>query len=84
MNNVITFGKLIGLLLFCLLLHLLFSINMHTNNTRNELTRFVMGTILLVNLHVVCSCLFAGLSVFCFFVLNSMLFVFSISSHLVE
>ena len=42
-------GKLIGLLLFCLpLLLLLFSINVHTKNTRNELARLVMGTIFLV------------------------------------
>ena len=37
MTNVRTFGKLIGLLLFCLPLILLISINMYTkNNTRNE------------------------------------------------
>ena len=47
-KNVITLSKLIGLLLlFCLPL-LLLSINVHTKNTRNELARFVMGTIFLV------------------------------------
>ena len=47
MKNVTTFGKLIGLLLFCLpLLHL--SSNMYTKNTRNELARLGMGTIFLV------------------------------------
>ena len=45
MENVITLGKLIGLL-FCL--PILFSINVHTKNTRNELTRLVKGTIFLV------------------------------------
>ena len=55
-KNVITLGKLIGLLLFCLpllfLLSFLFlktpTINIHTKNTRNELSRLVMGTIFLV------------------------------------
>ena len=43
-NVVITLGKLIGLLLlFCL--SLLLSVNVHTQNTRNELARLVMGTI---------------------------------------
>ena len=43
-NNVITLGKLIGLLfLFCLPFLLL-----HTKNTKNELTRLVMGNIFLV------------------------------------
>ena len=51
MENVITLGKLIGLLLFCLSL-LLLSVNVHTNNTRNELARPVMGTIFLVYIHV--------------------------------
>ena len=36
------------LLLFCLHLLLLLSINMYTKNTRNELTCLVMGTIFLV------------------------------------
>ena len=44
MDNVITLGKLIGLL-FCLPLLLLLSINVHTKNTRNELARLVMGII---------------------------------------
>ena len=59
MKNVITLGKLIGLLLlFCLLLLLLLSvlflktptsyINVHTKNTRNELARLGMETIFLV------------------------------------
>ena len=48
MKNIKTLGKLIGLLLFCLPLLLLLSINMHTKNTRNELSRLVMGTIFLV------------------------------------
>ena len=47
MKNVITLGKLIGrFLLFCL--SLLLSVNVHTNSTRNELARLVMGTIFLV------------------------------------
>ena len=46
MKNVITLGKLIGQLLFCL--SLLLSVNVHTKNTRNELARLVMGTIFLV------------------------------------
>ena len=45
MKNVITCGKLIGLLLFCL--PLLLSINVHTKNTRNEIACLVMGTIFL-------------------------------------
>ena len=50
MENGITLGKLIGLLLlFCLPLFLLLSINIHTKNTINEFTRHVMGTIFLVN-----------------------------------
>ena len=54
MKNVITLGKLIGLLLlFCLLLLLFFlSINVHTKNTRNELTRLVMGTFFLLNVDI--------------------------------
>ena len=49
MKNVITLGKLIGLLLlFCVPLLLLLSVNVHTKSTRNELARFVMGTIFLV------------------------------------
>ena len=51
MENVITLGKLIGLLLFCLSL-LLLSVNVDTNNTRNELAHPVMGTIFLVYIHV--------------------------------
>ena len=49
MKNVITFGKLISLLLmFCLpLLHFL-SINIYTKITRNEFVRPVMATIFLV------------------------------------
>ena len=47
MKNVITLGKLIGLLLFSL--PLLLSINMYTKNTRYELARLVMGTICLVD-----------------------------------
>ena len=46
MKNVITMGKLIGLLLFCLPF---LSINIHTKNTRNEFARLVMGTIFLVD-----------------------------------
>ena len=50
MENVITLGKLIVLLLlFCL--PLLLSVNVHTKNTRNALARFVMGTIFLVVLY---------------------------------
>ena len=45
MKNVITLGKLIGLLLFCL--SFLLSVNVHTKNT-NELACLVMGTIFLV------------------------------------
>ena len=37
--------KLIGLLLFCRFLKLLLSINVHTKNTKNKLARLVMGTI---------------------------------------
>ena len=52
MKNVITLGKLIGLLLlFCLPL-LFLSIHIHTKNIRNELTHLVMGTILLVSASV--------------------------------
>ena len=48
-----TLGKLTGLLLlFCLAL-LLLSINLHTKNTRNELSSPVMGTIFLVVILVV-------------------------------
>ena len=47
MKNVITLGKLIRLLLSSLPLLILLSVNMHTN-TRNELTRLVMGTFFLV------------------------------------
>ena len=46
-KDVTTFGKLIGLLLFCL--PLLLSINMYTKKTRNELARLGMGTIFLVS-----------------------------------
>ena len=46
MKNVITLGKLIGLLLYCL--PLLLSVNVHTKNTRNVLAHPVMGTIFLV------------------------------------
>ena len=47
MENVITLGKLIGLLLFCPpRLSILFFEN--SKNTRNELTLPVMGTIFLV------------------------------------
>ena len=53
MDNVITLGKLIGLLLFCPPpLHFVFE---NSNNTRNELARPVMGTIFLV---YVCVCLY--------------------------
>ena len=48
MKIIITLGKLIGLLLFCLPLLLLLSVNMHTKNTSNELARPVIGTIFLV------------------------------------
>ena len=44
MKNVTTFGKLIGLLLFCLPLSFLLT---HKKTTRNELARPVMGTICL-------------------------------------
>ena len=55
MENVITLGKLIGLLLFCLpLLLSIFVVenyNLFTHkNTRNELARLVMGTFFLVNM----------------------------------
>ena len=46
MENVITLGKLIGLL-FCLLSSLLLFVE-NSKNTGNELARHVMGTILLV------------------------------------
>ena len=46
MENVITLGKLIGLLLFC---HPLLSIFFKSKNRRNELARPVMGTIFLVS-----------------------------------
>ena len=45
MKNVITFGKLIRLLLSSFPLLVL---NVLTNNTRNEVARLVMGTIFLV------------------------------------
>ena len=48
MKNVATFGKLIGLLFFCLPLLFLLSINMYTKTKRTELTRLGMGTIFLV------------------------------------
>ena len=48
MKNVTTFGKLIGLLLFCLPLLFLLSINTYTKKTRNELAHLGMGTIFLV------------------------------------
>ena len=44
MKNVITLGKLIGLLLL-FSLSLLLSVNVHTKTTRNELAHLVMGTI---------------------------------------
>ena len=47
MNNVITLGKLIGLLLFCLSSFLLMCL-LIINNIRNELACLVMGTIFLV------------------------------------
>ena len=49
MKNVITYGKLIGVLLFCLplLLSIWFLITI-VQNTRNELARPVMGTSFLV------------------------------------
>ena len=47
------YNLLIGLLLlFCLPLLLLLSINMHTKNTTNELARLVMGTIFLVYIYI--------------------------------
>ena len=55
MKNVITFGKLISLLLlFCLPLLLFLSINIHTKKmTRNELSRLAVGTIFLVIINIV-------------------------------
>ena len=50
-KNVITMGKLIGLLLFCLPPILLLLVNVHTKKTRNEFARLVMGTIFLVKNH---------------------------------
>ena len=50
MKNVITLGKLISPLLFCLPLFL--SFNIYTKNTRNEFARLVMGTIFLVNIYI--------------------------------
>ena len=50
-KNVISVGKFIGLLLFCLPLLLLLLLSIlkgHTKNSRNELVRLVMGTIFLV------------------------------------
>ena len=47
-KNVITLGKVIGLLLYSLPLLVLLSVNVHTKYTRNELARLVMGTIVLV------------------------------------
>ena len=48
MKNIITFGKLISLLLmFRVPLLLFLSINIHTKNTRKEFARHVMGTIFL-------------------------------------
>ena len=47
MENVITLGKVIGLLLFCLPSSL-FIFFENSKNTRNELARPVMGTIFLV------------------------------------
>ena len=54
--RMLALGKLIGLLLFCvLLLHFILflktpSSNVHTKNTWNELAWLVMGTIVLVTL----------------------------------
>ena len=52
MKNIVTLGKLIGLLLLFHLLFLLFilfqPLNVHIKNTRNELARPVKGTIFLV------------------------------------
>ena len=48
MENVITLGKLIGLL-FCSVPPLYFVFE-NSKNTRNDLARPVMGTILLVNI----------------------------------
>ena len=48
MKKVITLGKLICLLLSFLPLIVLLSVNVHTKNTRNELTRLVMRTVFLV------------------------------------
>ena len=44
MENVITLGKLIGLL-FCSVPHSLFFSSLNSKNTRNDLARPVMGTI---------------------------------------
>ena len=60
MKNVITLGKLIGLLLLCLLLHL--TINVHIKNTSNEITRVVMGTIFLIYIRECGSTLYVNLA----------------------
>ena len=62
MKNVISLGKLIGLLvLFYLPLLLLLSINVHKKNKRNELARLVMGTISLVILFIVINSWFTNM-----------------------
>ena len=61
-ENVITLGKLIGLLfLFCLsLLSIFFFLN-----KRNELAHPVMGTIFLVNIYICCRYVVCRMSVVC-------------------
>ena len=51
MENVITLSKLIGLLLLCCPPPLYFGLE-NSKNTRNELTRPVMGTIFLVYMDI--------------------------------
>ena len=58
MENVITLGKLIGLLfLFCL-----YYVFENSKNKRNDLTRPVMGTIVLV-IYILCVCVCVCVSV---------------------
>ena len=52
MKNAITLGKLMPLLLSSLPHLVLLSVNVHTTNTRYELTHLVMGTIFLVNKYI--------------------------------
>ena len=62
MENVITLGKLIGLLLLFCPPPPLYFVSLNSTNTRNELARPVMGTIFLVTLmpSIFFRCLYHG------------------------